>query len=375
MTSIGNKNNKLPPNKYEIEVSVFGTGYGECILLHVGENNWFIVDSCINPYTREPIVINYLHQIGINPENAVKQVIATHWHDDHIGGLGDIVINCKSAEFVYSDALTHKEFLKLVELRSSGSIMKSSGVDEFKKVIDYLRQRGIKPKSACADRCIWKDVKSKKSCELYALSPSDASIYLSKLDIANLFPAEGDPKNRVMPLSTNHASVVLLFLLKDISILLGSDLEQTGKQDTGWTAILSSKIRPKRRSSVFKIPHHGSKTAYHPDVWIDMLVNEPYAVLTPFNKLSSPLPQKEDVDRICNETKNAFSTSNLKSKKSPKRSNTVEKTIKEVVHYIRPINSSIGHVRIRTKLNIQPISWNVELFGDAVPLRELYARI
>ena len=32
----------------EIEVSIIGSGFGECILLHLTENEWVIVDSCLN---------------------------------------------------------------------------------------------------------------------------------------------------------------------------------------------------------------------------------------------------------------------------------------------------------------------------------------
>lgn len=32
------------PEVGEIEVSVFGPGYGESILLHAGDNDWFLID-------------------------------------------------------------------------------------------------------------------------------------------------------------------------------------------------------------------------------------------------------------------------------------------------------------------------------------------
>ena len=48
------------PKEEEIEVSIIGPGYGECILLHVGHNDWVVVDSCINPKTKKPAALEYL---------------------------------------------------------------------------------------------------------------------------------------------------------------------------------------------------------------------------------------------------------------------------------------------------------------------------
>ena len=47
-------NVNIAPERSEIEVSLFGPGYGESIVLHLGENLWLIVDSCLDPLTRDP---------------------------------------------------------------------------------------------------------------------------------------------------------------------------------------------------------------------------------------------------------------------------------------------------------------------------------
>jgi glyoxylase-like metal-dependent hydrolase (beta-lactamase superfamily II) len=115
----------VAPEPSEIEVSLFGPGYGESIVLHLGANVWFIVDSCIDPATGEPAPLEYLRQIRIEPAIAVRQVIATHWHDDHIRGLGRIVASCEAAEFVCSAALRQPEFLTLVTAYGRRAMMAS----------------------------------------------------------------------------------------------------------------------------------------------------------------------------------------------------------------------------------------------------------
>jgi glyoxylase-like metal-dependent hydrolase (beta-lactamase superfamily II) len=43
--------------------------------------------------------------LGLSPADVVRLVIATHWDDDHIGGMGDIVEACSTARVVCSAAL------------------------------------------------------------------------------------------------------------------------------------------------------------------------------------------------------------------------------------------------------------------------------
>ena len=38
----------MPPGKNEFEITLFGPGYGESVVLHVGSGAWIVVDSCID---------------------------------------------------------------------------------------------------------------------------------------------------------------------------------------------------------------------------------------------------------------------------------------------------------------------------------------
>ena len=71
--------------------------------------------------------LTYLRQLHIDPATAVRQVIATHWHDDHIRGMGRVVAACEAAEFVCSAALRQDEFLTLVAAYRQHAMMTSSG--------------------------------------------------------------------------------------------------------------------------------------------------------------------------------------------------------------------------------------------------------
>jgi len=54
----------LTPDDDCLEVSLFGPGYGECVVVHLGFGDWVVVDSCIEPDSRDPIALAYFSAIG-----------------------------------------------------------------------------------------------------------------------------------------------------------------------------------------------------------------------------------------------------------------------------------------------------------------------
>ena len=74
-----------PPAANEVEISLFGRGFGEALVIHLGDNRWMLVDSLVES-TGEPVGLRYLSEIGVGRER-VERSVATHWHDDHGAGL------------------------------------------------------------------------------------------------------------------------------------------------------------------------------------------------------------------------------------------------------------------------------------------------
>lgn len=373
----------LPPDQDEIEVSLFGPGYGESVLLHIGANKWIIVDSCIDPNSELPAPLSYLRKINIDPAEAVKQIIATHWHDDHIRGLSTILKECNQAEFVCSVAQTSKEFLTLISAYGTRSMMESSGVNEFWEILKILQHRNINqksqlisPKFAVAERCLWQHVPQpgdpSHPCAIYSLSPSDASVLLAQINISKLIPEVGETKRRVPTLGPNHASVVLFVEIGEDSILLGGDLEETGNSMSGWIAIINSDTRPQGKASFFKIPHHGSVTADNSHIWSEILEPELIAALTPFAKGNVFLPTRDDVVRICKRTDKAFSTGIHQYPKSKSLPKMVEKQLREMGVKVRSAYLSRGQIRARGRYINDKINWTVQLLHGAVHLTEMY---
>lgn len=357
----------------EVEVSLFGPGYGESILIGSG-SDWIIVDSCVNANGR-PAAISYLESLGVDPSVSVRYVVATHWHDDHIRGLSDTVAKCTTAEVLCSDALKPEEFFCLVQLKDASksrttlrSPRMKSGVQEFADILHILEtrknlgQKGSSLRLVGADRRIWQRAASgtAPAVELWSLSPSDPSKFKAYSELASLFQEAktGSITSRVRSMSPNHVAVALWLNVGNDAILLGSDLEEkNGVQ--GWSAILASAGRPTNQASLFKVAHHGSKNAHHDDVWTKLL-QTPIAILTRFEKGSVSLPTTEDVARIKPLSLAAYVTSDG-SLPRPKRIPVVEKTIRETAKKIKAARLPMGHVRLRTTGS----GWQVDLSGAA----------
>ena len=298
LTSLG-----VPPEQNVIEVTLVGPGYGECIIIHLGNGSWIVVDSCLDEEFR-PIALSYLGNLGLDPSQAVSLIVATHWHDDHIRGMGNIVRVCNNATFCCASAFRAKEFLTAVGAMAQRPMSQvGSGMQELHKVFSLLNKRHSKPVFAIANRRIL----SQDGCEIWSLSPFDKEFAVFFQEIDRLLPKEYETKKRIPTLTPNRVAVVLLIKIEDTSILLGSDLERGG-----WLEILAAPERPKCKASVFKIPHHGSKNAHEERVWNEMLLKEPIAGLTPWRKAGRLLPTENDVKRILSFTRKAYTTASLK---------------------------------------------------------------
>jgi Metallo-beta-lactamase superfamily len=262
------------PAPNEIEVSVFGPGFGECSVVHIGDGRWIIVDSCIDAISKEPAALKYLRSIGADA-NCVDLIVATHWHDDHVRGLSQLIEAYPQAQVCVSPVLTSQEFVTSIIAHDERPLTRvTSGVHEMKRVIDLQQGKGIT--RAFADRRIFQQSRFShgNAVEIWTLSPGDVAYDRFIQSLGKLMPRVGEQKRRVPVLTPNECSVVVLVMIGPLAILLGADLEENSSCK-GWSAIIDSRGRPNCRADFFKVPHHGSVNAYHPDVWRHMLTSNP----------------------------------------------------------------------------------------------------
>ncbi len=174
----------------------------------------------------------------------------------------------------------------------------------------------------------------------------------------------------VPSLESNDGSVVLAVRVGSASALLGADLEERNRPGLGWQAVLGSHVAGAGRYDGFKIPHHGSSTAYHSEVWNRLIVPDGWAVVTPYNRQKEPIPRPTDCERIRRMTERSFITSPPGWSKFRHPDSTVQKTAEEATIKIGPEQSRHGHVRLRRSIAAGS-EWRVELFGHATLLSRL----
>ena len=237
----------IPPNPDELEVSVFGPGFGESVVVHVGNGEWIIVDSCVDTLDGDPKSIEYLRLLGLDPAQCVKVVVATHWHDDHVAGLSKTLNDCASALFCCPVALSQRDFLRLAELYCETSGDFPQGPEEIRKSIEIagLRSKKLRKQMLCfakSDSLVWESQSSQ--VKLIALSPSDEMIRRFIESVAQQYAIASsgmDIDDQLTANTPNDTATALRLDVAGRSVLLGSDLEK-GSSLVGWSAVLTSNM-------------------------------------------------------------------------------------------------------------------------------------
>lgn len=356
-----------PPRPSELEMTIFGPGVGECIVLHLGLDEWVVVDSCTSS-GNNPVALEYLHRIGVTASSAVRLVVATHWHDDHILGLGRILRECTAAKFAMSNALSRTEFVRLVLAvdEQNKLVSSTSSASELADILETLESRATGNFVASPDVFAQDGsrlFRAASGSEVWALSPSAPTIASCLARLGQEFLTEGDVK-RFKRFSPNDLSVALLVTTNRFSLLLGADLENTASPQFGWKAVLASTQRPSGLANALKVAHHGSPNADHADVWRSMLTSDPIAVVTPYAKLREPLPTESDVTRLKQRAGRAYCTTWPPDKKPPRRRG-VDGIVRGATKSRRALNKNCGHVRLRIDLDVSAAEPRIELFGGA----------
>jgi len=344
------------PAKNEIEVTVFGPGYGESIAVHLGGGEWILIDSCIDPYTGESASGSYLDSIGVKPDK-VRSIVASHWHDDHVRGISRLATKYPTADFVISAVFNDKEALAFLSAYNGES---SSGLARGAKELFSVINTRDNVYPALHKSIILDDKFNDVSIKVTAFSPVPAAFAQSIAHLAHYLPKNGNSINNAPEIHPNLESIVVHIDLGDDAILLGSDLENHNK--LGWTAIIDDNWSGKRvPATAYKVAHHGSYTGDTPNIWSKLLSPEPIACLTSYKLAGKYLPTDADKERVKENTQHAYIASGASRK--PQMDKGQLKRLKDIATNITLLDTGFGAIRLRKKFNEK--SWSIELFGAA----------
>ena len=358
----------MKPKAEEIELTIFGPGYGECIVIHIGSGKWAIIDSCLDNH-HEPASLSYLRNLGVSVETDVISVSASHWHDDHIKGLAQTIDECQAAKFSIGSALQKTDFIAFLYAHESQPVQKlDKGGTELLECMNKLRKSGRIIKPLHEDTIIFDyDQGTLEHClrvEMRALSPSGKQFteFINCIrDFSSI--SMGQPKGRIVEPKRNHLSVAMLLTIGNQAVLLGADLEQLADEKKGWNAVVSNRIGRRPLAHVFKVPHHGSQNGHNDDVWKEMIDQPSWAVVTPWRLGGNNLPKKTDINRLKGKSENCYITSTKRQAPKKRYDREVIKLIKVTGHEITTSIYSGGHVTMRWIPDCA--SPDVELFDGA----------
>ena len=344
------------PAADEIEVTLFGPGYGEAIAVHLGDGAWLLVDSCIDPNSNAPASETYLGQIGVAADQ-VRVIVASHWHDDHVRGISQLATTYPEADFVISSVFNNADASAFLAAYSGAS---SSGLARGAKELYSAAQARKNVFPAHHKSIVIDSMLNGRKVMVTALSPVPAAFAQSIAHFAQYVPGNNQAINHAPELRPNLEAVVLHIDMGEDAILLGADLENHAT--FGWSAVVKDQWSGNRKTaSVFKVAHHGSYTGDCPEVWEKLLDAKSIACLTPFTLGSHRLPTDDDKLRIRGNTPNAYISSG--ASRRPDMDSRQLKRLGDICKKLARVDTGFGAVRLRQQNNAQ--SWNVELFGAA----------
>lgn len=354
------------------EVSLFGPGKGESVVVHLGAGRWIVVDSCRDQRSGAVAALQYLRGIGVDLATDVRAVVATHAHDDHFAGIADIVEACPVAIIVTSQALITREFLALVVAEHEiAGVTNTSSYREYRRIFELAQQRkdpgtGKRPLVRASENKILLDLPglgAAPSVSVTALSPSEHAVTRAQEVLAKNYLREMGERTRRSTLDPNEASIALWVRAGGVSVLLGADL-LSGPRGCGWGAVLEG-FSPTEPATLYKAAHHGSSTSHHDELWKQLLARDPVVLLTPFRNGNVDIPKDTDIAYFLTHTDKAWTTSPRKPTSS-KAFQRQSAKLGSLARNPRNPDGIVGHVRARVPLTGG--TWHVDTFPPAAPL-------
>lgn len=234
------------PARHEIAaghavVQFLDVGQADCSLIQLPDGRNILIDA--GNEEDGPYLVQYLNRLGVEK---LDFVVGTHPHEDHIGGLDDVIVNFTVGEIVLP---------KIDPTDVSGTVCYENvllAADGLEKSI-IQGKRGVQ-------------LIAESDIGLLCLSPG-------KEDYGGL----------------NDYSVVLLFTYGDTKILFTGDAEEEAESD-----MLSAGVPLK--ADILKVGHHGSNTASGKK-FLDAVSPE-YAVISCGKGNSYGHPHSETLSRL-----------------------------------------------------------------------------
>ncbi len=297
--------------------------------------------------------LEYLAELNVDVSTAVKLVVATHAHDDHVGGLAKILAATTSARLVCSIAFDARVFYadlardRELEKSLDGRVRRE--IDECFQILaaQPLEDGEKRLKWAIEGRPLLAEVLfSGMEASVTCLSPSDTSVDRARMRLAASAAMVGASK-RGSRSDPNEASIALWVSAQGRKVLLGADL-LTGPAHCGWDGVLATHA-PAVRADVYKAAHHGGESGDHPGIWENLLTDDPVVLLTPHRVGRWVTPSDSDVINLCRRAGTLYSTADSRRVPRDARTRATAAALGQIARDVRDPWGFPGHVRVRSR--------------------------
>ena len=196
--------NNAPPVKLydDIEVTYIDVGQGDSSFINIKDGPKILIDA--GPKSGEDAVLNFLNEKDIKK---IDYVIATHPHEDHIGGMTEVLKSFEVGTFYMPEVATTSK--------------------TFDNMLDAVKNNGCNAKYA---------------------KQGENIIDLQDVKLTVLAPVSETYED------LNNYSVILKLTYKNSSFLFTGDAEKLAEYD-----VLNSNADI--RADILKVAHHGSSTS------------------------------------------------------------------------------------------------------------------
>lgn len=326
----------VAPDEFVVVV-IGGPSQGESVLVHYGDGKWLVVDSCTYGGTNLPLDFFEKAHVDLN---MVEHVVCSHWHDDHVSGLPEVLANCPKAYFRLPFISNMEVMPQYFVYKSEKSIKENEceAWKTFQECLDVLEHRTLDE----GDDMALKDL----NFASVEQSVVDYETHNTRVDIKAFSPsnemcarfgqmlANGDADNCDFDdgdIDPNMCSITLgiKFGQNNRHLFLGADLECNrdraavcescvGECDARHAIGMCNlkgnhHFEALHQISYTKINHHSSQTGYCCEYWDNYVSDDCIGVSTAFT--SRGLPKKDMAYKYFKSNDQFFITSRKSQKK------------------------------------------------------------
>lgn len=218
----------------DLIVDYIDVGQADSILIR-NDNHSMLIDAGNNEDGKD--VLNFIKEKGITK---LDYVIGTHPHEDHIGGLDDVINSDLEIENIFMPKI-------------------STNTKTFEDVLDAISNKGL-------------TVKAPKKADTFEIGKVKCTVMTdSILDQDNL----------------NLSSIIIRLEYGENSFLFMGDAEEENEQQINWP-----------KTDVLKVGHHGSNTSSS-EKFIQE-VQPKYSIIMVGKDNSYKLPKQETIEKLNN---------------------------------------------------------------------------